>query len=160
MRRRTLLSLAAGSSLSGFAGCQAIPPAISGTEVPETEKTASRVIDRECSNTEDDSASITFVESGERVHISGTFGVQDISWAIDVRTRRNNSDKQKVHIQIDQFAASSANEVAADCSGNIDYEASVFLSKTPSEVVVQHINEEVGDHEGRAWLKTVATSTP
>lgn len=157
MNRRSLLSSIGVGLGGGLSGCSVVN---GGDEPPEFEQTAIHELTRACADAVEDAATISFGESGKRVDVSGRFGVRDISWKLMVRTQRDNTDNEKVFLRIDQFAAANATEETADCSGSIDYEASVSLSKAPSEVVVQHIKEEVGDHDSRTWPKTVATSSP
>lgn len=157
MDRRSLLSLLAVTAGSGLSGCSLVN---GENDVPEFEQTSIRELDRACSDTVEDAATISFGGSGERVEISGRFSVRNISWELLVRPKRDNSNKERVLLRIDQFADGNGDTEVADCSGSIDYEARVSLSKAPDEVVVEHIKEEDGDHESRAWTETVATSSP
>lgn len=157
MNRRSLLSLLGVAAGGGFSGCSLVN---GGSEVPEFDQTSIRELERTCTDAVEDTATISFREAGKRVDVSGRYGVLNTSSELIVRPKRDNTDKQKVIFRIDQSAAENANTDGSDCSGSIDYEARVSLSKPPSEVVVQHTKEEVDDHESRTWPETVATSAP
>lgn len=157
MNRRSVLSLLGAAIGGGLSGCSSM-----GSENGElkVEQSGIRALDRNCNNSEEDKATIKFDSSGEKINISGSYGVRKISYKLDVITRTNMSteslDEGDVEIRIDQFASSSTNQTVPDCSGIVDYEADVSLSHSPNEVIVQHVKEE----DDRAWLETVARSSP
>ena len=157
MNRRSVLSVVGVAIGGGFSGCSLVN---GGNDPPEFEQTSIRELNRACTDDADDATTISFGEYGTRVDVTGHYGVRNISSKLQVRTQRDNTDKQKVILRIDQFADTNANTEDSDCSGSIDYEARVSLSKAPTEVIVQHTKEEVGEHESRAWPETVATSSP
>ena len=157
MNRRSVLSVVGVAIGGGLSGCASVN---GGDDPPEFERTSIRALDRACTDDVDDAATISFGESGTRVDVAGHYGVRDISSKLQVRTRRDNTDERNVILRVDHFADASANEAVSDCAGSIDYKARVSLSRAPTEVIVQHTNEELGDHESRAWPETVATSSP
>lgn len=157
MNRRALVSLLWVAAGGGFSGCSLVD---GGNDVPEFDQPSIREVERTCTDNVEDTATILFREAGKLVDVSGRFGIRNISSKLLARPKRDNSDKQKVILRIDQFADENANTEDSDCSGSNEYEASISLSKPPSEVVVQHIKEEVDDHEIRMWPESVATSAP
>lgn len=154
MNRRNFLKLSCAAMVGGFSGCTFYN---SESESMNVEQSEIQILDRMCDES-DDSASITFRNAGESVDVSGSFGVRKISYDVGVQTyiSRSSESVGDVEIQIDQFASSNTDQGESDCPGIIDYEASVSLSSAPNEVVVKHIKEE----DDRAWLETVATSSP
>lgn len=157
MNRRSVLSLLGTAIGGGLSGCSSNE---SENEKLRVEQSGVRALDKNCNNSNDDKAAITFNESKKEIAVSGRYGVRKISYKIDIATRTNvsteNLDRGDVEIRIDQFASSSTNPTVSDCSGAVDYEANVFLSHPPNEVIVQHVKEE----NDRAWIETVARSSP
>lgn len=157
MNRRLVLSSLGAAIGGGLSGCSSVGWE---NETPEVEQSGVRALDRSCSNPEEDSAAITFKNSGKNINVSGKYGVRKISYKLGIKSRTNMSteelDEDDVEIRIDQFASSSTNQTVSECAGIVDYEANVSLSHSPNEVIVQHVKEE----DDRAWLKTVATSSP
>jgi len=156
MRRRKVIStlgLAVGIGLPGCASLGSVD------DIPSVEQSEIRAGDRQCTEADEDSATITFGDGDRRIDVAGRYGVRKISYKLDVTVRTDvaNADRDDaVEIRIDQYAASSANESVPDCRGVVDYEATVALSRAPNAVVVRHVKED----EDRAYPETVATSAP
>lgn len=146
MRRRTLLSLAGASSLSGLPGCSFASSSSSSPPIPDIEATEITARDRTCSDSQEGTATVES-EGDDTLLITGRIAVPRIRDALYIDATNGGEyqdlDETAIEARID-FGPSdprAATDVP-ECAGRIDYRAELAVSELPTEVVVRHTVED------------------
>lgn len=155
MNRRTILALF-GSTV--FAGCSSRSES---TTPPEPDTVTVEVLTRNCVDSSENAATVTFSSDERQVSINGTISVPRTDQILYLDTRNGvgfeDRSDDAMEIRIHYLPPDrNSNVDGADCAGTIDYQAEVEFSSAPSSVIIRHVTEE----SGNAVLETITTAEP
>jgi hypothetical protein len=158
MRRRALFSLLGTVGAGSLAGCST---GFSMQPTPEVASTHIEARDRRCSDSPQESATITsHSNNGTLIEITGSIVVPRIRDELYVGAQ-NSVGKQgrddavmEVHIDFGPFDP-HVNTDVPECEGRITYNAEVKFTHPPKEVIVRHVVEDRDSYT----LKTMTTQT-
>lgn len=141
-----------------IAGCSSFSRSV---EPPETEETTIEVRARDCIDTGENKATVSFGPDDSQVTITGTIRVPRTDQILYVDTRNGvgyeNRANDEMEVRIHYLSPDSDSTIEGrDCAGTLDYEADVVFSPAPSSVIVRHVTDINGD----AVLETITTAEP
>lgn len=150
MQRRSVFALLAGSVL---AGCSTLGSTTT-VQPPQVEQTFVSALDRRCTETATDEATVSFDETEGRVTVTGTIDLPRVDQELAVVTRKDSSSTDAMRIRID-YRPSDDGAGGDDCAGEVSYEAEATFTRLPDTVILNHVSQ---NDAGEYVAETVTTA--